>query len=129
MNRYLISATVSLAIVVGVMFNMPQVLSADQALIVKDGGACGMFFGSEETGDAVGGLGQITMQLENADKVTLKCRGRGLANLTGTAQHFDGFPCGILTPGGEIVLTEDSHATVSASGNGTLSCTYTKPTE
>ena len=49
----------------------------------------------------------------------LKCMGTGITNLSGKAQQFDGFFCG--TPGG---LTTDSDTTISASGVGTLTCTF-----
>jgi hypothetical protein len=124
MNRVVISVAVVVAAVVGVMFNTQQVLTA-QAVIVKDAGECGMFFETEE-GTIVGGLGEITQVLENADKITIKCKGTGLDNATGRGQHFDGFECGVLSPEGGIHLAEESHATVSASGNGTLVCTVYK---
>jgi len=44
----------------------------------------------------------------------------------GRGQSFDSFGCGIITPSGDAVFTTDSHATVSASGVGTLTCTYVK---
>ena len=126
MNRLLISATVVLAVAVGMMLNM-QVLSAQRAGVVKDiGSPCGIFVGSVEEGTSAGGEGVITMLLENTDKVMMKCKGTGLENLTGVAQSAEGFLCGIVTPEGLVLETEDTRATVSASGVGTMTCTYHK---
>jgi hypothetical protein len=60
----------------------------------------------------------VTTVVTNANKTMVKCLGTGITNLGGKAQEFDGFPCG--TPAG---VTTDTHATVSASGVGTLTCT------
>ena len=125
MNRVLMSAVVSLAVVIGVMVNTQQVLSADQAVVMKDLGLCGLFFETED-GVVVGGLGEFAMQLENDNKIMMKCKGKGLANPTGQSQVFEGFSCGMSTPDGRFIVTEDTHATVSATGVGTMTCTFDK---
>ena len=126
MNRVFVSAAMVLAVVVGVILNMQQVLSADQAVVSKNIGAeCGIFAGPVES--SAGGVGQITMEFENADKIVLRCKGTDLENLTGSAQTSEGFECAVISPvTGQVFQTFDSHATVSASGVGTMICTYHK---
>ena len=125
MNRIWIGAAVCLAVVVGVIVNV-QVVSADQAIVIKNNGQCGMV-GADEDGNLIfGGVGTQTSKLENADKVMLKCKGTGITNVSGRGQSFDGFECGMFSPSGQFFLTDDSHATVSANGVGTLTCTFTK---
>jgi hypothetical protein len=126
MSRVWMSAAIVLTLVVGVILNVQEVVSADQAVVSKGGGPCGIFAGSEEDGTAAGGAGEITMVLENADKVIMKCKGTGLFNPTGMAQSSDGFPCGIFDAAGQFHLANESHATVSASGNGSMTCTFYK---
>jgi hypothetical protein len=99
----------------------------DPAIVIKNDGLCGMP-GSDANGNLIfGGIGQVTTEVENGNKVMLKCKGGGITNLSGRGQNYAEFLCGIITPGGDFVLTDDSHATVSASGVGTLTCTYVKP--
>jgi hypothetical protein len=103
------------------------VVLADGATVMKSNGPCSMP-GADANGNLIfGGSGQATTQVENDNKVLLKCVGTGIANLSGRAQSFDGFECGIMIPNGEFVLTTNSHATVSADGSGTVTCTVTKP--
>lgn len=122
MNRVLISTSVVLAVVVGMLLNMQQVLSADdQAVVVRNTGLpCGIF-----AGDA-GGMGEVTLLLENANKVMMKCKGTDLPNPAGIEQTAEGFLCGAVGPDGTVYETEDSQAAVSESGVGTLTCTYHK---
>ncbi len=47
----------------------------------------------------------------------LKCSAKGVPNSTGQAVQYDDFECGTF-----IGTTFDSHETVSASGNVTLTC-------
>ena len=47
-----------------------------------------------------------------------KCFATGLANPTGRAIRFEGFSCGV----GGGVLTTDSHETISAEGDASLTC-------
>src|SRR5688572_17200365 len=125
MNRIWFGAAVCLTAVAGVMTNV-QVISADQAIVIKNNGQCGMV-GSDEDGNMVfGGIGTQTTKLENEDKVMLKCKGTGVTNDSGRGQSFDGFDCGMFSPSGQFLLTDDSHAIVSAGGAGTLTCTFTK---
>ena len=128
MKRVWIGAALVLAVVVGVMVNV-QVVSADPAIVIKDNGVCGMP-GSDEEGNRIGGgLGNLTMTLENGNKVMMKCKGTGITNESGRGQSFSGFGCGIFPPTGtgDPIETFDTHATVSASGVGTMTCTYKKP--
>jgi len=103
-----------------------KTVSADAAIVIKNDGLCGMP-GSDADGNIIfGGIGQVATEVENNNKVMVKCKGTGITNLSGKGESFDSFFCGIITPGGAFVLTTDSHATVSASGAGTLTCTYKK---
>jgi hypothetical protein len=100
--------------------------TADPAIVIKDGGSCGMP-GSDANGNITfGGIGQVTTVVENGNKVMLKCKGEGIFNGSGKGQSFKEFGCGIFPPSGGFVGTTDSSATVSASGVGTLTCTYDK---
>jgi hypothetical protein len=126
MRRVFIGSVVGLAVVVGLMLNMQRVAAADQAIVIKNDGECGML-GADENGDqAFGGLGELALVLENDNKVMMKCKGTGLVNLSGRAQVFEGFSCGILKANDDVVVTEDTHATVAAKGMGTMTCTYDK---
>lgn len=108
-------------VAVGLLAVTVGTASADPAIVIKNDGSCGMP-GSDANGNIIfGGIGQVTTIVENDNKVLLKCKGDNITNLSGSGQSFDGFLCG--TPGG---LTTDSHATVSASGVGTLTCTVSK---
>lgn len=92
--------------------------SADPAIVIKNDGLCGMA-GSDANGNIIfGGIGQVTTDVTNDNKEMLKCKGTGITNLSGSGQSFDGFLCGTFSG-----ATTDSHATVSASGVGTLTCT------
>jgi len=103
-----------------------RTVSADSAIVIKNDGLCGMP-GSDADGNITfGGIGLRTTEVENGNKVMLKCKGDSITNLSGKGQSFDSFGCGIVTPSGGFVVTTDSKATVSASGVGTLTCTYTK---
>jgi hypothetical protein len=97
------------------------------AIVIKNDGSCGMP-GSDADGNIIfGGVGTVTTVVENGNKVMLKCKGEGITNLSGSGQSFDGFSCGIIIPSGGFAVTDNSHATVSASGVGTLTCTFVKP--
>ncbi len=100
---------------------------ADAAIVIKNDGICGMP-GADANGDITyGGLGIVTTRVENGNKVSQTCKGRNLTNLSGRGQHFAGFLCQINTPTGPVVVTTDTHATVAASGNGSMTCIFTKP--
>lgn len=126
MNRVWAGAAVALVVVAGATVNV-QVVSAEQAVVVKEGGPCGMV-GSDKDGEIIleGGVGTITTVVENGNKVMMTCHGTGITNESGRGQQFDGFPCGIRKPSGGVVLAQDTHATISASGVAMMSCTYTK---
>ena len=123
MNRVLMSAAVVLAVVVGVMLNV-QVLSAEQARIDRTGGPCAVF-GADANGDPLLEQGEITMILENKNKVMMKCKGTGITNLSGSEQTFEGFPCGVVLEG-EFVPADETHASVSIEGDATMICTIHK---
>ena len=121
-------ATAGLAVALGVMLQVQPVVAMDSAIVIKNDGACGMV-GSDANGEPVfGGLGQVETVIENDNKVMLKCKGAEIANPTGESQSFRGFPCGVQLPSGGFTPADDSHATVSESGVGTLTCSYRKVT-
>ena len=125
MNRVWVGAIAGLAIVAGVLMNV-QVVTADPAIVIKNDGLCGMP-GADANGElAFGGLGTQTTKVENDDKVMLKCKGTGITNDSGTGQIFEGFTCGLLDADGNLTVTEDTHATVSARGIATMTCVFTK---
>jgi hypothetical protein len=125
MNRILTGAVV-LALVVGSMLSVQQSLSAQGAIVIKNVALCSVA-GADANGNLiVGGTGLITTIVENGNKVMLKCKGDGIINDSGRGQNFDGFGCGWEQPSGGIVFTTDTHATVSKSGVGTMTCTFTK---
>jgi hypothetical protein len=100
--------------------------TADPAIVIKNDGLCGMP-GSDANGNMTfGGIGTVTTYVENDNKVMIKCLGKGIQNDSGRGQSYNGFLCGIVTPDFNFYITDDSHATVSASGVGTLTCTATK---
>ena len=101
--------------------------TAEPAIVIKNDGLCGMP-GSNAAGNIIfGGYGIATTKVENGNKVTLSCKGSDVFNLSGRGQHYSGFACGVRVHSGELVVTADSHATVSRSGKGSLTCTFTKP--
>lgn len=107
----------------------PRLSATDNngAIVIKNDGLCGMP-GSDADGNIIfGGIGQVTTEVENGNKVMLKCKGENITNFSGRAQNWDDFGCGIVTPSGGFVLAVESHANVSAKGVGTLTCTYVKP--
>jgi hypothetical protein len=124
MKRVSIAAAVCLAVVVGLMLNA-QPVSAQAAIVIHDNGECGLA-GSDANGDIIaGGTGNMFLYVENGNKVTIKCIGAAI-NDSGQGQHYSGFDCGILTADQQFIITDDSHATVSASGVSTLTCTFKK---
>ncbi len=126
MKRVSIGAAVGLAVVVGLTLNAQRAVYADPAIVIKNDGLCGIP-GADENGDfTFGGIGMRTTEIENDGKVMLKCKGTGITNDSGQGQTFSGFTCGIFKSNEELVETEDTHATVSAKGVGTMTCTYTK---
>ena len=111
----------SLAAIAVALF-LGTVGTAMGAVVIKNDGLCGMP-GSDVAGNLIfGGIGQVTTDVTNGNKEMLKCKGTGLTNLSGQGQSFKGFGCGTFSG-----FTTDSHATVSASGVGTLTCTVTFP--
>lgn len=94
------------------------------AILAGEGDSCALP-GAEADGDIVlvGGIGTITSLVERDSRVTLQCKGTGIANASGSGQAYSSFPCSVPTSGG-VVETFDSRATISASGNGRLTCTY-----
>jgi hypothetical protein len=125
MKRLWVGAAGGLAIVVCVLVSQPQVF-AGPAIATSTGGECGMP-GADEDGNMIfGGVGEKTTEIENGNRVTMRCKGTGITNDSGRMQTFSGFSCGISMADGSIVVTQDSRASVSARGVGTMTCTYVK---
>lgn len=102
--------------------------AAGPAIVVRNDAPCGMAGAAADGNLILGGIGAATHMVENDNKVSLTCKGSDLANLSGSGQHFSGFLCGVVVPStGAVVVTADSHATVSRSGQGSLTCTFDKP--
>ena len=94
----------------------PMAVEADSpnsASIVK-GFGCGVING--DGGFVFTPDGRISV-VTSSGHTTLICKAKGVANSSGKAVKFTGFPCGTF-----LGLTFDSQNTVSASGNITLRC-------
>lgn len=117
-------------IVLFVMLAFAGGVAMAESAFIDRGGKCGMP-GADADGNLIfGGFGEVTLVLENGNKVMLKCHATGLTNDSGRAQSFENFPCGVDVPSdGKAVgvRASDSHATVSANGNGTMTCVIWKP--
>jgi len=100
-------------------------LMAAPAIVIhkQPNGTCGMP-GSDASGNLIfGGIGNIQLIVENANKVMLTCKGSGIENDSRKGQSFKGFACGVMAPDGSFYITTDTSATVSASGKASLKCT------
>lgn len=102
-------------------------MSENAAIVInQDTGLCGMPGADADGNLTFGGIGVINRIVENNNSVKLDCKGTDITNLSGSGQSFRDFGCGIPAPSGGSVFTTDTHATVSASGQATLSCTFKK---
>lgn len=119
-------AALGMAVALGVLLNVQPVVAMDSAIVIRNDGLCGMVGSDADGNDIFGGVGQIETVIENGNKVMLKCKGTDITNLSGRGQNFRGFGCGVEKPTGGFEFVTDSHATVSASGVGTLTCTFRK---
>ena len=116
MKKMLLALACAVTVAAVVAVAAPKT-SADGAAVIKNDGLCGMV-GSDADGNQIfGGIGQVTTDVKNANQEMLSCKGSGIANDSGRGQHFDGFLCGTFSG-----LTTDSHATVTPSGQATLTC-------
>jgi hypothetical protein len=116
-----------LAVACGLLLAVADKVSAEPAIVVRDAGPCGMP-GADADGNIIfGGIGEATHIVENGNMVKLTCKGTEITNLSGRAQHFRGFPCGIILANGDVVISTDTHATISPNGQATMTCIYTKP--
>jgi hypothetical protein len=98
------------------------------AVIVK-GTLCSMA-GSDANGIQIdGGIGVVTLKVENGNNVILKCNAAPgtLTNLSGRTQTYRGFQCFIRSPVDATRFeTYDTNATVTAKGGGEVTCRYSK---
>lgn len=129
-KRVALIGLLAAVVTAGILVAVPSTAGADSdhaaILIHKDAGlACGMLGANADGNPIGGGLGVVQLTVQNDNKVTLVCKGTGLTNLSGRAQSFSAFACGILLPSGGSAFTTDTHATVAPNGNGTLWCTFT----
>ncbi|MFN1835287.1 hypothetical protein AB2B38_008495 [Balneola sp. MJW-20] len=111
-------------VVYGFTPNSALMQSDNAAIINMNDGTCGMS-GADIDGNRIfGGFGIVELRLSNNNKAMIVCKGTGLVNDSGSAQHYDGFNCGVISKKtGQFYITQDSQATVSKNGNGTLKCT------
>jgi hypothetical protein len=108
----------ALVVVGSIVWASVATAAGTPAAVIKNDGLCGMV-GSDADGNLIfDGIGQVTTDVTNGNKEMLKCMGTDITNLSGRGQNYNGFLCGTFSG-----LTTDSHATVSASGVGTLTCT------
>lgn len=113
---------ISAILAAGIVCSFAAKAHADGAIVIKNDGLCGMP-GSDANGNIIfGGIGQVTTDLTNSQRVMLKCMGTNITNLSGKGQGFDSFGCGLFDGNGNFYFTTDSHTTISASGVGTLTC-------
>jgi hypothetical protein len=120
--RKLISLSLGVALATTVFVAVPA--AADSAVVVRDQGMCGMPGADADGNITFGGIGEVTHIVENQNRVIMTCKGDGLVNDSGRGQHFSGYTCGTLRPDGSFVFTDDSHATVSKSGKGSVTCRF-----
>lgn len=106
------------------LLGVSSIAFADPAIVIKNDGSCGMP-GADVNGNLVfGGIGMATTVVQNDNKVMLKCKGYPILNQSGIEQEFKEFSCGIDVPLGGMVFTQNTHATVSEDGVGTMTCTF-----
>ncbi|MEX1296048.1 MAG: hypothetical protein AB1Z67_07745 [Candidatus Limnocylindrales bacterium] len=118
--RRVISLAMGVALAVTVFAAVPA--SAQPAIVIHDQGMCGLPGADADGGLIFGGYGTVTHVVENSNYTIMKCKSRDLVNESGRAQTFSGYACGVVLPSGGFAVTEDSHATVSKSGRGTVTC-------
>jgi len=102
--------------------------STNSAVVINHGtGLCGMP-GSDANGNIIfGGVGLMTQEVSNDNIVTITCKGDSITNLSGKAQNFSGFFCGLLDPKDNTGhVTQDSHSVVAPNGNASMQCTFKK---
>jgi hypothetical protein len=121
--RRLFSFSLGVALVASAFAAAPT--SASAATVLHKGGDCGMLGADARGSFAFGGIGTVTHVVQNGNHVILKCKGTDIMNDSGRAQTFSGFECGVPFPEGGFDSTDNSHATVSKSGNATLTCKLT----
>ena len=134
MRRLILGLLLAGATAVGGGVMVPLVLagsaSADSpnaAAVIHDDGTCGMP-GSDANGNmSRGGFGRIAVRVTNNNRATITCTALPgtLMNLSGTAQHYSDFLCFLQSARtGQLLVGNDSHATVAANGAGSVHCTF-----
>jgi hypothetical protein len=118
MEGMVMKAVLSVAVLGLIGFAALPAFSDNNAAVHVDDFSCNLFDGN---GNLV--LAEGSSQVTNNGGVTvLKCSATGLANDTGRAQRFNFDSTGVLCGFNGGGTTEDWLSTVSASGNGTLTC-------
>lgn len=103
----------------GISSNSPNAAWIDLA-----GNSCNMIGASADGSLIGGGVGTVNVVVENNNKLMLSCAGDGIANFSGQTHSYRGFLCGIRSvKDGQVRVTDDSRATITANGRATLSCT------
>ena len=104
--------------------------AAGEPAVIAKGTPCSMA-GSDANGNQVdGGIGVVTLKVENSNNAVLKCNAAPgtLVNASGRTQTYKGFQCFIRSPvNGTRLETYDDNATVTANGGGQVTCRYSKP--
>ena len=123
-----LAAAIATAVVLGVGLTGSAAATGAPAVIVT-GTACTLA-GSDENGNQIdGGVGVVTMKVENGSNAVLKCNAPAgtLINLSGRTQTYKGFQCFIRSVvSGTRLETYDTNATVTANGGGEATCRYSK---
>ena len=98
--------------------------SPNAAWIDLTGGTCNMIGANADGAPMGGGVGTVTVVVENNNKLMLSCTGNGIANLSGQTHNYRGFFCGVRSvKDGEVRRGFDSRANITVDGRATLSCT------
>lgn len=117
--RKIISLSLGVALASTVLVAVPA--TAGPAAVVRDQGACGMA-SSGSKGELVGALGTLTHAVQNDHVAVMTCQGQ-VPNDSGRTQHYSGFMCYVYLPREQgLLITTDSHATVTKNGKATMTC-------
>jgi hypothetical protein len=121
-----LAVTVATAVVLGIAASAG---ATGAPAVIVTGTACTLA-GSDANGNQIdGGVGVVTMKVENGNNAVLKCNAPAgtLVNLSGRTQTYKGFQCFIRSPVTFTRLeTFDTNATVTADGGGEVTCRYSK---
>jgi hypothetical protein len=121
--RKTISLSLGVALASMVLVAVP--VSADSS-VVQDLGPCALPGVDGNGFFTYGGVGTLTHAVQNDNTAVTTCQGSGMTNELGSTQYFSGFLCYAILPQGDgLVETFDSEATVTSTGEATMTCTVT----